>query len=62
VSWAGLIMAGVAGIAALSGAIILLRRPRTPQGTYGQRIAATMLLAFALILALFSWGLERVIG
>jgi hypothetical protein len=59
VTWAGLIMAGVASLAALSGAIMLLRGARTPQGAYGKRIAATMLLSFALILALFAWGLER---
>ncbi|MCW2351210.1 hypothetical protein [Sphingobium sp. B12D2B] len=57
-----LIMAGVSGTAALSGALILARKARTPQGVYGKRIAGTMTLSFALILALFAWGLERMAG
>ncbi|MCW2337130.1 dolichol kinase [Sphingobium sp. B2D3A] len=57
-----LIMAGVSGTAALCGALILARKARTPQGVYGKRIAGTMALSFALILALFAWGLERMAG
>jgi len=56
---AALVMACVAATSALGGGIMLARRARTPQGVYGKRIAATMALSFALILALFAWGLER---
>lgn len=53
------IMACVAALAALGGAIILWRPARTAQGVYLKRLSATMLLAFALILALFAGGLHR---
>jgi len=62
VTTAALIMAGVSGTSALGGAIILARPARTAQGVYGKRIAGTMALSFALILALFAWGLERMAG
>lgn len=62
VTLAAMIMLGVAGTSALSGGILLARRARSPQGIYGQRIAATMLLSFALMLALFAWGLGRAAG
>ena len=57
-----LIMAIVAGAAALAGAIILARPVTTEQGVYGKRIAGTMALALAVILALYAWGLHRVGG
>lgn len=55
-------MAGVAATSAVGGAAILARPVRSPQGVYGKRIAATMALSFALILALFAWGLEQAAG
>ena len=59
---AALIMAGVAAASAVGGAAILARPVQSPQGVYGKRIAATMALSFALILALFAWGLEQAAG
>jgi len=59
---AALIMAAVSAAAAIGGAIVLSRPARTEQAVYGKRIVATMALAFALILALFAWGLERAAG
>lgn len=56
------IMACIAGLAALGGAIILWRPVRSVEGMYFKRIGATMLLAFALILALFAGGLHRMGG
>lgn len=56
------IMACVAALAALGGAITLWRPVHTPQGVYLKRIGATMLLAFAIILALFAGGLHRMGG
>jgi hypothetical protein len=55
-------MAGVAGAAALAGAIILTRPARSEQAVYLKRIAGTMALSFALILLLFAWGLEQAAG
>ncbi|HZV19494.1 MAG TPA: hypothetical protein VFF84_12465 [Sphingobium sp.] len=59
---AALIMAAVSATSALAGAVVLSRPVRSEQGVYGKRIVATMALAFALILALFAWGLERAAG
>ena len=53
------IMACVAALSALGGAVVLWRPVRSEQGVYLKRIGATMLLAFALILALFAGGLHR---
>jgi len=53
------IMACVAALSALGGAVVLWRPVRSAQGVYLKRIGATMLLAFALILALFAGGLHR---
>ena len=61
-SWAVLIMACVAGVAALGGAVVLALPTRSEAGHYGKRIAGTMLCALALILAIFAWGLERMAG
>lgn len=55
-------MAAVSGVATLGGAFILSRPARSEGAIYGKRIAGTMALAFALILALFAWGLERAGG
>ena len=59
---ASLVMACVAAIAAIVGILIVARPARTPQGVYGKRIAAIMALSFALMVALFAWGLERATG
>ena len=58
-SW---VMAGVSALAAIGGAVILARPVRSAHAVYGRRIAGTMALAFAIILALYAWGLERVGG
>ncbi len=55
-------MAGIAALAAIGGGVILALPARTEQAVYGKRIAATMALAFALILALFAWGLVRAVA
>jgi hypothetical protein len=59
---ASLIMACVAGVSALGGAAVLAVPTRGEGGTYGKRIAGTMLWALALILGMFAWGLERMAG
>lgn len=59
---AALVMAAVSAASALGGAIVLSRPAQSEQAIYGKRIVATMALAFALILALFAWGLERAAG
>lgn len=56
-----LIMACVAAVAALGGLTIVAWPVRSEQGIYGKRIAGTMALALALMLALFAWGLARVV-
>ena len=56
------IMACIAALAALGGAFVLWRPVRNVEGVYFKRIVATMLLAFALILALFAAGLHRMAG
>ncbi len=55
-------MALVAGAAALAGGLILAHPARSEPGAYGKRIAGTMALALAIILALFAWGLHRIGG
>jgi hypothetical protein len=55
-------MAGISALAAIGGAFILTRPVRSDHAVYGRRIAGTMALAFAIILALYAWGLERVGG
>ncbi|BAK65146.1 MULTISPECIES: hypothetical protein [Sphingobium] len=55
-------MAGVAAVSALAGGILLARPARSMQAVYLKRIAGTMALSFALILAIFAWGLERIQG
>ncbi|OJY67939.1 MAG: hypothetical protein BGP16_03745 [Sphingobium sp. 66-54] len=59
---AALVMAAVSAASALAGAVVLSRPAHSEQAIYGKRIVATMALAFALILALFAWGLERASG
>lgn len=56
---AALVMACVAAVSALGGVLIVARPARSEAGVYGKRIGGTMALAFALILALFAWGLQR---
>jgi len=53
------IMGGVAAICAIGGGVVLTRPARSEPAVYAKRIGATMLIALALILALFAWGLER---
>ncbi len=55
-------MAAISGIAALGGMVLLARPARSEGAIYGKRIVGTMAIAFALILALFAWGLERAGG
>jgi len=50
-------MAGVSATAGLAGLIIVARPARSPQMVYARRIAGTMTLAFALMLAIFAYGL-----
>ena len=57
-----LIMAGVAALAALAGALILIRPARSDRAVYVKRIAGTMTLSFALMLALFAAGLAWAAG
>lgn len=59
---AALIMAGVAAACAIGGGVVLSRPTRSEPAIYAKRIGATMLIALALILALFAWGLERAGG
>lgn len=58
---AAAVMACVSASAALGGAIVFTRPSRTPQSVYIKRIAGTMLCAGALILAIYAWGLERIL-
>lgn len=58
---APLVMATVAGLCAISAAVILSRPVNSDAGAYGKRISATMFAAFAIILggfaaSLWSWG------
>jgi len=60
---APLIMAGVATTSAVAAAIVLLRPVHSEAGSYGKRIAGTMLAAFAIILggfaaSLWSWSVR----
>jgi hypothetical protein len=59
---AALVMGGIAAACALGGGVVLSRPARSEPAVYVKRIGATMLLALALILALFAWGLERAGG
>ena len=54
------VMAAVATVAAVGGFVLLARPVTTEAGVYRRRIFGTMLLAAALILALFAWGLTQV--
>jgi len=56
---AALIMACVSATSAVAGTTIIALPARSEQAVYGKRIAGTMFCALALILALYSWGLER---
>jgi hypothetical protein len=51
---ANAIMYAVAAVAGLAGIILLARRAASEAAVYRQRIASTMLLAFAIILAGFA--------
>ena len=51
---ANAIMYAVAAVAALAGIVLLARRAVSEAAVYRQRIASTMLLAFAIILAGFA--------
>lgn len=58
---APIIMYAVAGVAGLSGIGLLFVRAKSDGAIYARRIGTTMLLALALILAVFahalaSWG------
>ena len=58
---APLIMAAIAATSAIAAAIVLLRPVHSEAGSYGKRIAGTMLAAFAIILggfaaSLWSWS------
>jgi hypothetical protein len=57
---AWLVMACVAASAALAGIVIVARPARSEQAVYAKRIAGTMALSLALILAIFAWGLQRI--
>ncbi|HWJ68657.1 MAG TPA: hypothetical protein VNS79_01195 [Sphingobium sp.] len=59
---AALIMGGVAAACAVGGGVVLSRPARSEPAVYARRLSATMLLALALILALFTWGLEQIGG
>lgn len=61
-SSAALIMGGVAAICAIGCGVVLTRPARSEPAIYAKRIGATMLIALALILALFAWGLHRATG
>ena len=56
---AALVMACVSATSAVAGAVVLTRPTRSEAAVYGKRIAGTMFCALALILALYSAGLER---
>lgn len=60
---APLIMALVAATSAVAAAVVLLRPVHSEAGSYGKRIAGTMLAAFAIILggfaaSLWSWSVR----
>jgi hypothetical protein len=60
---APLIMATIALVSAVAAAIVLLRPVHSEAGSYGKRIAGTMLAAFAIILggfaaSLWSWSVR----
>jgi len=61
-SSAALIMGGVAAICAIGCGVVLTRPARSEPAIYAKRIGATMLIALALILALFAWGLHCATG
>ncbi len=51
---ASLIMYGVAGVSALAGGFVATRRAPDAAAVYRRRIAGTMFIAFAIILAGFA--------
>jgi len=60
---APLIMALVAAASAVAAAVVLSRPVTSEAGSYGKRIAGTMLAAFAIILggfaaSLWSWSVQ----
>ena len=55
-----IIMACVAAAAALAGLIIITRPTRNEQDVYIKRIAGAMFFAGAIMLALFTYGLEMI--
>ena len=58
---AATVMACVSATAALAGALTVTRPARSEQAVYIKRIAGTMCFAGALILAIFTWGLTRIL-
>jgi hypothetical protein len=55
-------MACVSASAALGGVIVFTRPTTRPQHVYIKRIAGTMCFAGAVILAIYAWGLERILA
>ena len=52
------VMAGVALLCALGAGVLFVRPTPSEAAVYRHRIAATMLLAAAMILAVFAWTLH----
>jgi hypothetical protein len=55
-------MACVAATAAAGGIAVISLPSTSEQAVYGKRIAGTMLVALAIILGMFAWGLERAVA
>ena len=53
-NWSTIIMYGVAAVALVLGAVVVTRRAGDEGAIYRRRITGTMLLALALILAVFA--------
>ena len=56
---APLIMYAVAGAAGAGGILVLTRRAASEGAVYARRIGATMLLALAVMLAVFATAMAR---
>ncbi len=59
---AALVMACVSATIGAAGLAVAAMPARSEQAVYGKRIAGTMLIAGAVILAMFAYGLERAVA
>ena len=62
VNRAALIMTCVSATVAAAGIAVIATPARSERAVYGKRIAGTMLVAGAIILAMFAYGLESAVA